>query len=60
MTTTSSDPNTVTVIALKTQDTPSTTACVLGTLQMENTLRAERTNATTAQQQKWNTHEYDK
>ena len=47
MTQTSRDPNTVTVTALKTQETPTTTECLLGILHMENTLTAERVIAAT-------------
>ena len=46
MITTASDPKTVTATALKTQEIPTTTACLLGTFQMENTLSAERIMAT--------------
>ena len=56
MTTTSRDPNTVTVIALKIQETPTTMACLLGTLQMENTLSAERIMATAETREKEMVH----
>ena len=51
MLTTSREPNTVTVTALKTQDTPTTAACTLGMPQIRNTLSADRKRATTAQRQ---------
>lgn len=46
ITTTSREANTVTVTALKTHDTATTAAWISGTLQIENTLNADRTIAT--------------
>lgn len=45
MTTTSREPNTVTVTALKRHDTPRTTACLFGTFHIENTLAVDKTIA---------------